>query len=261
MAGEVLYKFWWPEDITYDARDIAVPAVERAARAFPQLALTDEDRPADAVIAVTQRQAGSEYDVIVGANFPLVKDLLILTIVLDSETAEYRDHDVEALIGGHELPMVKSTLRTSLSGFFEQLLSSKGYGRGNRWLGTAERLLEEVDKLLQQKDLLLAKLERAYGDLDVANTRLTQLQAAYEQLRSERYESKKWTTPSMLVAIATLLVTLMSVLPIGASDDSNDDGVNQRIEAITAISEQLIAECGDTNVTINLPPAPLPETG
>jgi len=189
--------------------------------------------------------------------------VLVAEIFLDSETAEFRGVRATARVGPNELTLADLPLADCASQFFESLMEGKGYGKANRWMGRAELLLAEVDRLLQQRDRLLAKLEAAYADLDVANTRLAQLQAAYDQLRSERYETKRWTTPSMLVAIATLIVTVISVLPLDA--ETGHDSIDVQLDAAVVAAQQLIQDCDDTTIHVDVqapapPPPTIPET-
>lgn len=123
------------------------------------------------------------------------------------------------------------------------------------WYGTAERLLGQLDLLLAERDRLLNELTKVYDDLDVAEARIRQLEAARDQLREERYGVKAWTAPAMMVAIATFVATLLPTFLVLAVDDS-DPTVTNNIQNTTVVARQVIEDCG---APVQVSPA-LPES-
>jgi hypothetical protein len=125
----------------------------------------------------------------------------------------------------------------------------------NRWLLSSERLLGAIEELLGVRDELEHRLKRAYGDLDVARARIAQLEAARDQLREERYGVKEWTTPTMIVGIASLVATAITTLPVFGLGAGADDGdrVTNNITNVYNISQEVLEDCG---APVVLPPEP-----
>lgn len=111
--------------------------------------------------------------------------------------------------------------------------------RDELWLRSSERLLGQLEDLLADRDRLLRALAKAYDDLDVAEARIAQLEAARDQLRNERYGVKSWVTPEMIVMIATLVVTCLGVLP----SDAIEVTVENQITNTQIVARQVIDDC------------------
>lgn len=131
-----------------------------------------------------------------------------------------------------------------------------------RWQRSTERLLGRIEELLSDRDRLEQRLVHVYRDLDVANARIVQLEAARDQLREERYGVKQWTSPSMLVAIATLIATIFAGIPAWTADEdeptvvNNNTAVTNLIEETVHVAYEVIVDCGGATPTID---PPLPE--
>lgn len=140
-------------------------------------------------------------------------------------------------------------IQNSVRRFVSAMLKNERAEAGT-WMEATERLLHYVGRLLDERAVLEHQLAQALEDRDVALTRARELELLYDTLRAERYETKDQLDKTFLVLCATAIFTLLGPIAGVALDHALKDDV---AGARTAAAE-VYQDCGDTNITIELPP-------
>lgn len=139
------------------------------------------------------------------------------------------------------------TPATVVERFLEIALPHARATRRNGSYEASERLIQLLSNLLEARDQLERDLEAALHDRDVALARLSQLEALYEALHSERFRSKahlNWgVIANYAIAIATILGPVLAVKM--AEGDSGHPAA-----AVYDTAQTVVQECG---VTILMP--------
>ena len=138
-----------------------------------------------------------------------------------------------------------------------------GDGKARLTSVAVEVLIRRLSVLLDDRDSLIGKLAKAYGDLDIANARVSQLESILDALQQEQYRAKHKTSRPVLSAYALVIATFLG--PVAASAINAlqpDDPVAVAVDAARRVQ----LECGthididdhSVNINIETSRAPLP---
>lgn len=160
--------------------------------------------------------------------------------VLYQSPADSELHDLRA--SGAELHLL---IGRFLSEFPDSTLGQRRSVES--WLTSSEKLLEKLERLLDEKAQLQSALRQAYDDLDVAKSRIRQLEALRDALREERYGVREHTEKDIILGIAMIVATLLSPFVAVLTEHELEEPVANTLDA----AQEVRVDCGDTTVNVH----------
>jgi hypothetical protein len=116
-------------------------------------------------------------------------------------------------------------------------------------LSSVEVLIGQLSSLLARRDALARELARAYGDLDVAEARIRELEGVLAVITDERYRTKRHANKKVLGSLAMVVATILGPIAAVVADHTLDKPVKETVEA----ADQVIVDCGETTVDVGAP--------
>jgi hypothetical protein len=143
----------------------------------------------------------------------------------------------------------------AIAAFLREVERATQARREVQWIGATEILLERINDLLDDRGSLEKELAKALGDLDVAHTRIEQLEYLHEILKREAYRTKDHVSKAFVASIAVAFITAFGGIAQTLIERASPSApaVQNSIQA----AKQVVVNCGDAtaNPTINMPPA------
>ncbi len=126
-------------------------------------------------------------------------------------------YDATFVSSGQRIRSYQGRLRDNRMGaFFQEFIDDVERNLGTpayqRWRNSTEVLITRLDALLQDKEMLERHLTLALKDLDIAHSRIKQLELAKDLLWQERYGVKGQSKRQNVLAIAALVAALTAPL-------------------------------------------------
>ena len=118
------------------------------------------------------------------------------------------------------------------------------------WLQATEVLIHRLDELLNDRERLEQELAVVLDDLDVAHTRIDELEKLNELIKAEAYQTKNHTNKNLIGAIAVAIITSLGLIGQAYLSQPRAEAVDKASQA----ADKVIVHCGDATATANIPP-------